>query len=422
MSIAQQLLAESRADLMLRAMESSGLCGQPQPAIRTANIEKLRRYFACQHIGQKTEEVYSGRCIDFFLRYGLANVLKNYYTLSELNELGLLSKVTRILDVGSGPGVFALAYRMWKSGHRTQGARPVDLLMIDPTNEFFELFDSLWARAPLGDKANLAITRICSLTYGDLPYGDIPPDLIVFSNSLSEMLRDSRVDLCRLVHSIVQTKAVVFVIDQLYETTAPVFHQFADAIAPYYSTLAVYGWPHWDKCFDQVDLGRIEYSFQNAHEKAQQIRAGVKFLKAILVPSDMVAGLRLRPSMRIVQLYKRAWEEHDTALLRRLFTPDATYREKSRARPFQGIEEICDYWKENSQRQRNVVFLPRFVVSDHDCIRAMWKSSFFRVDLGRWLLLSGQFEAKIRRGRIADFRERFQKRSSLRRPLVPGDR
>jgi len=116
----------------------------------------------------------------------------------------------------------------------------------------------------------------------------------------------------------------------------------------------------------------------------------------------------METSVNIVGLYKKSWENHDENLLRFIFHPEAVYYEKPFVKkPFQGIEEIIEYWKNNSEVQRNVKFTILREIHCNNEIIAEWRCEFDRIDLGKHLVTQGVFWANLKDNKINHFVEYF---------------
>jgi hypothetical protein len=106
-----------------------------------------------------------------------------------------------------------------------------------------------------------------------------------------------------------------------------------------------------------------------------------------------------------------AWEHYDTDLLRRIFAKDATYEINGVVR-FRGIEEIQDYWLENSAEQEKLSWSVIHFSESPKFIVASWRARFRRRDKRVWYSLAGLIWLEIRGGKIRHLRENFSKVSS----------
>ncbi len=409
MNIAQEIVRDSHISVVMDILYSRVLSEKQYGAIEHSKIDSLRDHFCCASIKQSPEKIYGSASNDFFLRYGLTNLLKNYYLLSELYQLGLLPSVKNILDLGCGPGIFSLAHLLWNMDHPELCNKPHRIVMADGAKEFLTLFETLWKSLEVKEKDSFTITTVSTLSDGTFPTELSRPDMIVFSNSLSEMLRDPRVEINQLIKSLIEAQAVIFIIDYHYDNTTALLQRFTANLHAYYRNISFYKWPYWNDFFQFVDLDKVEYPFDIGWNQRTKIISNVKFLKAILVPRKRQIRSRSPAFAELVMQYKNAWEQHDIEVLRCLFTEDATYQEKQGREPFVGIDRICEYWAHNAQQQTNVQFFPLFITEENDYLKCIWKCKFYRKDLRRWMILNGVFTAKIKDKRICFFEEKFER-------------
>lgn len=57
---------------------------------------------------------------------------------------------------------------------------------------------------------------------------------------------------------------------------------------------------------------------------------------------------------QIINLYFEAWKTYDISLLHKIFSPNAKYVIENKKKTYIGIEEICQYWLRNKNRQRDL--------------------------------------------------------------------
>lgn len=417
MNIAQEILKEPHFSKIINELYKQILFQKKQDniIINDDKINSLRHHFCCAYIEQNPEKIYNSASFDFFFRYGLSNLIKNYYLLSELNQLGLLHSTENILDMGSGPGIFSLAYLIWHIDHSGLSNKLNKIIMVDGAKEFLSLFENLWKNMEAKEKRHFNIVTVPSPSDGTFPNEIAQPDLIIFSNSLSEMLRDSRVQVNKLIRNLIEAKAVIIIIDYPYDNTVKLLEKFTSILRPYYQNLSFYEWPYWNDFFQSVNLNKIDHAIEIDSKLKTRIVSNVKFLKAILIPRE--GRIYSAPSRysELVMQYKKAWEQHDLNILKKLFSQDAIYQEKREREPFDGIDNICKYWVRNARQQKNVVFSPLFITEDDNLLRCLWKSKFYREDLKRWLILTGEFIAEIRDNKIYSFKENYEKTIVSRR-------
>jgi ketosteroid isomerase-like protein len=113
---------------------------------------------------------------------------------------------------------------------------------------------------------------------------------------------------------------------------------------------------------------------------------------------------------RIMDAYKRAWEELDPALVVTVFTDDATYQEDPFSEPMAGREAIRAYWQGAADTQREVCFAWRPLLSAGALHLVEWDAAFTRTASGRRVELRGVMLLELRGGRIARFREFWHRR------------
>lgn len=384
-------------------------------SVDNANIEMLRRYFCCAAIEIEPEELYNTTHSDFFMRYGIANLIKNHYLLSELYQIGLQPAMRNVLEFGSGSGMFTLASLLWHSETREKAPGHEKIVMVDGASRTLKFFEDIWSKVNVAKKKDFDIEIVPRMSKGAFPKNMPNPDMIVFSNSLSEMLRDPRVDKEQLFDNIVQSQAVVFIIDYLYENTMEHLQEFTRGLESHYRSIHFYNWPTWNNFFQMVDLNKIEYSFETNNDvNEHRITPNVKFIKAILVPKKTETTMAKPLSSKLVNNYKYAWEHHDVGVLKKLFAENAIYHEKPERTPFVGIGDICNYWNRNAQQQEKVSFDPLFI-RDEDClIDCLWAANFYRIDLHKQLSLNGKFSAHADGDeRIDYFRENYDKNMEI---------
>lgn len=412
MNIAKEIIKDSHIIEIMKKLCLQILSKKKNNEIENLKISNLRDYFCHGIQGQRPESVYGRASNDFFLRYGLTNLLKNYYLLSELYHLGLLNSVKNVLDLGCGPGTFSLAYLLLNMKH-PELCSQVNIVMTDRVKEFLTLFETLWNNIEADEKKFFNITSVQTRIDKILSPELNNPDMIVFSNSLLEILRDPKV-LNQLAEDLVETKATIFIIDYLddsnrYKGLAELLNLFTNQLLNHYQVYSFYKWPHWNKLFQLVNLDPVPYPFGMKLNQNSKIVSNVKFIKAILVPRKTQVSLCLSTSSKLVMRYKDAWERHDVNILSDLFTKDVEYWEKQDQKPFIGIDGLCKYWRYNAQQQKEVKFTPLFITEDNKEFKCIWDCRFYRNDLERWMTLKGIFTAKVRNNKIYHFEEKFKK-------------
>jgi len=410
MNLTKEILSKSSKDIILKAFETalrSFSASDEKASDFENNINRLKNFFRSYTQEIKPEHIYKSAYLTFLQKYGLANIIKNYYMISELYQLGLLNSKRKILDLGSGPGTFALSYLLWVNEHPDLQNNSIDITMIDISKEFLNIFKSIWKILDSPNRRKINVRCFNELLKGQfLNLGD-NPDIIVFSNSLTEMLRDHRVNKKLLIDNLIKSKATILIIDYDYYNTSNFIKDFTKKLKNYYKTVNSFECSRWDDFFHEVNLKNFKIL------DAQQLmnnKYDVKFLKTILIPEENSKDITWSEAARLVSKYKQAWENHDLRIIEELFSNNAVYKEKYNQEPYEGLENICKYWKENAIKQSKVKFEPLFFDKNKESLEVIWRCLFYRNDLAHWMNLQGIFKAKIDNGRIYYFCEKFNKK------------
>lgn len=379
---------------------------------------QLREYFRTAD-AVSPDTCYKSAYGEFTRRYLVPNMVKNYELIRDLQQLGLIDNIHNVVDLGAGPGSFALALLWWMHQQNAQHGEALHVVQTDVVEEFHSCFSALWSSVNSDKKQNLRVSNETACV--DREYLDKlgVADLVVFSNSLVEILRGGRVGTAELLQAVARTGAILCVVDYEYETAHPIFANFAEAA---------------ETGFRSVHLGRgevrhgvfeaLEPSLPEPEGRIQalsELRTArdLRFLRAILLPKAGTGATRTGVGHALVDMYKLAWENHDVSLLARLFTTDAIYVEKKGQTPFRGLSEICRYWQTNAEQQARVRFVPQKVQMTRNELHVEWKASFYRKDQRCWVYLDGQFWASVRGRQIAHFTEEFRKKRTDR-PIPLG--
>jgi len=373
--------------------------------IDDSELIKLREHFTCLTLNRNPEEIYSETYLDFFLKYGFSNIIKNYYLLSEIEALGLLSSTNRVIDIGSGPGVFAMALSLWRKENPLSSQQIHEVLLQDCANEFLQLFKRIRINVPFIKTSKIKISFVNELIIGHLPLEKYNPSMVVMSNSLAEMLRDPRFNVTNFVNSLITVDPVIVIIDYDYDNIRDVFNTFIKKLEKHFIEVSLYGWPLWNKELKDIDLGPLNYSF----DKNKNLTSNVRFIKGIFIPKKNINKYKPALQSYIVLMYKKAWENHDINILNTLFTKDAKYIINEIRPPLIGIKAIENYWINNKLEQNAVQFFPQYITYNLNIIHCNWISIFYRIDLEKWMLLEGYFEAHIKEEKIFLFKEHFNK-------------
>lgn len=376
-------------------------------------VEKLRDHFTCHTFKRNPEDIYSETYLDFFLKYGLSNLLKNYYIISEMKALGLFSSNNSILDLGSGPGTFELALLSFFNKNKSFSNLNFDITLQDCSNEFLQLFTFLWKDIPQCKKSGLNIKLKNELFTGIIKKDLKSPSIIIMSNSLAEMLRDKRFSTEHFIASLKEIKPILVIIDYGYDNFNDIFSKLTSKIEDFYDEISLYTWPKWNSKFKEIDLG---YSLNYSCGMKTELSSNFRFIKNIYIPKEDSNNYRPVFYAEIVLMYKKSWENHNLDLLNDLFTDDATYVISESKAPLIGINSIKKYWHDNSLEQDSVTFFPQYISHDINIIHCNWISIFYRKDKKKWMLLKGNFDAHLKINKISYFKEEFEKHIFDRKP------
>jgi uncharacterized protein (TIGR02246 family) len=113
---------------------------------------------------------------------------------------------------------------------------------------------------------------------------------------------------------------------------------------------------------------------------------------------------------RIMDTYKRAWEQRDPELVLTVFTEDATYHEDPFDQPMAGREAIRRYWQGATESQCDIRFTWRPIASDGELRVVEWEAEYTRAGSGKRVALRGIMLLTLRGDRIARFREYWHRR------------
>lgn len=103
---------------------------------------------------------------------------------------------------------------------------------------------------------------------------------------------------------------------------------------------------------------------------------------------------------RILDTYKRAWEQRNPSLATQLFTRDATYYEDPfDDKPARGHSDIRRYWEEAVAKQRDIEFTYQtlYTNEDHSVWGAEWTASYTKVETGERNELKGVLFCQLTR-------------------------
>lgn len=190
----------------------------------------------------------------------------------------------RIVDLGCGPGTFELAFLFWIRDHdKDSGYRP-EITAIDAVKEFLEIFRGIWAAMDVSDKRNMSIVQQNVLIDKNTWSLQKPVDIILLSNSLGEVLRDSRTDRNQLAKNLIDSSAVILIIDYRYDPLLPMLDSFLNLLSSQYDKISCSVDQPWGKYFDSINLGRVaDVTSLNSYTNLER-DSNVEFVRVILVP------------------------------------------------------------------------------------------------------------------------------------------
>lgn len=110
----------------------------------------------------------------------------------------------------------------------------------------------------------------------------------------------------------------------------------------------------------------------------------------------------------IIELYKKAWENHDLSIVEMIFDCNVKYQEKHN-NVIVGLNSLKKYWIGNSLKQKNVSFLPIKIIHHDNNIVVEWEANYFDINKSKNVKLYGLMWLYIRNNKIYDFKECFNK-------------
>lgn len=114
-----------------------------------------------------------------------------------------------------------------------------------------------------------------------------------------------------------------------------------------------------------------------------------------------------------LELYGKAWIEHNPKLIRDLFAQDAKYFEKPFSAPFDGIDSIIQYWQGVVQTQKDVSFQYKILAVNQDLGIAHFTASFLRSPNNTHVKLDGIFLVRLdSQNKCTSFAEWWQSQKS----------
>jgi SAM-dependent methyltransferase len=372
----------------------------------------LREYF--EGVGSlEPRKCYPATHLAFVHRYLAKNIAKDLDLLTHLHALGLLERCHRVVDVGSGPGTFALALLLWLhlSGQQSATTPPVEIVMVDAVREFLDVAQAIWNGLGASATAPVRVKFVRQFVSDDIEPLDERADLVVFSNSLTEILRHPEADEQRLLRRLRASDCAVAVLDHEYDRLRGVCATFRDAMGEGHVEFNAGSRRHR---ISELSAGfcnhRRAWDRQCCDRSSAHARPERRSVTSAWVPTRSDRWQDVVVSNQVVTNYRVAWETHDLELLERLFTDDAVYVEKASDKPLEGLRRIAEYWLSEAKRQQSVRFTPLQLAPRLGGLTATWECTLFRQDISKWLSLTGHLAARLRGHRICWFGEAFQKR------------
>jgi hypothetical protein len=111
-------------------------------------------------------------------------------------------------------------------------------------------------------------------------------------------------------------------------------------------------------------------------------------------------------NLDFVELYKKAWESHDTSILEIIFDSNVIYQEKP-DHLIKGLNALKKYWIENSNKQKDVTFTPINTIYHDNNILIEWEASFYHTKKRKVALLQGFMWLNIDNNKICKLKEWF---------------
>lgn len=105
-------------------------------------------------------------------------------------------------------------------------------------------------------------------------------------------------------------------------------------------------------------------------------------------------------------MYKYAWEKHNLNVLDSIFTLDIVYQEKPE-NILNGLEEVKNYWLENSIKQKDVLFNVKEYAIIGDEMMIDWSASFYHLIKRKNVNLKGIMCWTLVNGKINTLKESF---------------
>ncbi|MEE9224921.1 MAG: nuclear transport factor 2 family protein [Bacteroidota bacterium] len=114
--------------------------------------------------------------------------------------------------------------------------------------------------------------------------------------------------------------------------------------------------------------------------------------------------------VRLIEQYKRAWEEKNADLAADLFTDDIEYPESPFDSPASGLEGLKRYWRQATAGQSDIHFSYSNMFLDGIRGALEWECMYRKTATGKRAALKGAMFFQFEGGRIKQFREYWHKR------------
>jgi len=127
------------------------------------------------------------------------------------------------------------------------------------------------------------------------------------------------------------------------------------------------------------------------------------------------AGLTPDDVERWLRDYERALETKDAALAASLFAPDGVYRETPYAQPFEGRDEIAEYWTAATAGYEHIDFAFETLAVDGERGVVHWTAEFVSAAANTAIELDGVMVLEFDAGRVTTLSEWWHSRDRLPR-------
>ena len=115
--------------------------------------------------------------------------------------------------------------------------------------------------------------------------------------------------------------------------------------------------------------------------------------------------------INIIASYFKAWKEYDVALISTIFAAEASYEIIPRNRILKGSGEICEYWKRNQKRQRDIFISWDILQEKEDLVSVSFRARFYDVEEKEQQQIVGDINFIFNNNIIQHLSERYDKMS-----------